>query len=408
MLYELIKKTQETFGYEFKVQRNIQEAFIRDIKILNKYHYCLLNSIIYQDNKYIYYYSFLFDSCLRLLITSENIEWFWAPKQVASESKIQDIVDTTFPQILFPLDTEIESLINFADKIYQRGNIILLIDPDGVILNAGELNLVHKILNEINSSSIGTTKNLNIFGKKDSNNYGFRVESKNCLEYQDILKQQEIVKLDDVILPENSRNLVKLNVTFTDLIIILFIVLIRTLFSGTLVGIVAAPIMCIACAFFALLLGVYINIYFIALIFIFTFIFAYYTLFETLYNEEITKKKIIILSRQISDQPNNLQLFFQRGYAYLSIEKYDIAMGDFNRFIEIQPANIAAYYSIIFEYEKKRKYDNCLIFCKKLIQNIPQYHEIYLKMAELKCKKGESKSAILDLDSFLKLNFRNI
>ncbi len=423
MPHKLIQRTLEILGYEFKVERIIGEAFIRDIKVLNKYHYCLLNPITYRDKRYIYFYSFLFDSCLRLLITSEEIEWFWTPKQFAYENNSQDIVDMDFPQVLFPLDDDITCLINFADKIYNRGNIVLQIDSDGVILTAGNSKLIPRILDEINSPSLGTIyhKNRNLFGKPGSKNYGFKVILKDSVEHHESLRKREIVKLNDFEIESDKQNSIKVNANFIDFIFTLIILLIKTIFWGTLAAIAAVLVTYIFSIIFPILLSMFLlipisdnlftsfsNIDFLIGFTFFALCICYFMVFSGLYDEEIIKNQIRVMSRRVRKQPNNIQLHMQRGDAYLSIRKYDLAIDDYDYVIKKQPKNLIAHYLIIAAYEEKKEYDKAITCCKKVIKNIPKHHEIYFKLADLKRQQGDLKSAVTDLDCLLKINIRNI
>lgn len=122
---QIIKKTQELLGYDFKVKRLIQEMFIRHCITLEKYNYDVYNLIEYKDKRYIYYYNENLNSCLRLLISPSDIEWYWTTKQFAFDLQNQNIINTCFPQLFSPLDNNLESLINFAIFISKKNNFEL-------------------------------------------------------------------------------------------------------------------------------------------------------------------------------------------------------------------------------------------------------------------------------------------
>jgi tetratricopeptide (TPR) repeat protein len=54
---------------------------------------------------------------------------------------------------------------------------------------------------------------------------------------------------------------------------------------------------------------------------------------------------ILIMDNVIGASPNNADAFYNRGTAYLVMEKYDNAISDFNRAIELKPQDLDYYYN---------------------------------------------------------------
>ena len=184
----------------------------------------------------------------------------------------------------------------------------------------------------------------------------------------------------------------------------MIVAIFKTFFIGTFSAILATPVVW----FMLFCGGLFIGGNLIFPFFIILLIGFYYIGFETFYHEECIKKEIHSLNKQIKQKPNNLQLYIQRGCAYQKIQKYDAATEDYNYVIRKEPTNLNAYSCLISAYNALKQYDIALNLCYQVINKFSDYHNIYRVMANIKCQKGDYKSAIEDLTYLISIDNQNI
>ena len=82
-------------------------------------------------------------------------------------------------------------------------------------------------------------------------------------------------------------------------------------------------------------------------------------------------------TKAIKLDPNNLKAFYNRGYAYVKIRKYKLAIKDLNRAIEINPAYAPSFHVRGIAYFMRKKYNDAVVDYDKAIELDP-YNIMFL------------------------------
>jgi len=78
------------------------------------------------------------------------------------------------------------------------------------------------------------------------------------------------------------------------------------------------------------------------------------------------------LTNQIRNNPNNSQLYLERGQAYFENGDFDKSIADFTQTIQLSPNNYTAYSKRAKVYMETGDYDKVIQDCSEVIQNIQQ------------------------------------
>jgi tetratricopeptide (TPR) repeat protein len=100
----------------------------------------------------------------------------------------------------------------------------------------------------------------------------------------------------------------------------------------------------------------------------------------------------------IEEDPSNSAAYFDRGSSYYSLGKFSRAISDFTRAIEISPNNLYAYFARGRAYRKQKKYDEAISDITKAIEfGSPQSAVYYTERAEVYYEIKEYDKAWADV-----------
>ena len=95
--------------------------------------------------------------------------------------------------------------------------------------------------------------------------------------------------------------------------------------------------------------------------------------------------------------------YFERGNFRLAQEKYDGALEDFDKAIELKPDYAPAHSFRGYVYEEKGEFERAIANYNKAIALKPDYAEAYGNRGVTYSKKGEFDRALEDLTTAIKL-----
>lgn len=95
--------------------------------------------------------------------------------------------------------------------------------------------------------------------------------------------------------------------------------------------------------------------------------------------------------------------FIDRGTYYIKDQKFDLAISQFKKAIEIDPKNAEAYYGLALAYHNKNDDDQTVINYTKSIELRPDYADAYMRRAVIYGEKSNFDKAISDVDKAIAL-----
>ena len=108
--------------------------------------------------------------------------------------------------------------------------------------------------------------------------------------------------------------------------------------------------------------------------------------------------------KAIESNPAYAAAYSNRGLSYLHKGEYDLAVGDLARAIELDPKNAVSHHNLGFAHNQKGKWDLAIPALSKALELDPQYARAYLDRALSSIGKGQTSSAIDDLNRALKFS----
>ena len=113
-------------------------------------------------------------------------------------------------------------------------------------------------------------------------------------------------------------------------------------------------------------------------------------------------------SKAISFNPEYATAYLNRSSAYLGQFKWDLALADINKAIELDPKiSGKAYYNRAGIYNLRNQWDKALADYKIATELRSNYHEAHFNRGIVFLKQGNWKSAIEDLEAVAKIDSEN-
>ena len=92
--------------------------------------------------------------------------------------------------------------------------------------------------------------------------------------------------------------------------------------------------------------------------------------------------------------PKDGDAYLRRGFAYYNRGRYDEAIADYTRVIELSPKNRLAYFNRGDAYDEKKLYLQAIADYNQAIAIDPQYNDAYFNKAGSCAKAGQYQEAI--------------
>ena len=102
-----------------------------------------------------------------------------------------------------------------------------------------------------------------------------------------------------------------------------------------------------------------------------------------------------------------IKAYFNRGFVFNKIEKFEFAISDYTRAVELEPQNPFTYFNRAIAFEKINDYEKAIEDLSFSIKILPNKVEFYLKRAFLFKKLNSLNSAIKDYSNVIKLEINN-
>lgn len=87
-------------------------------------------------------------------------------------------------------------------------------------------------------------------------------------------------------------------------------------------------------------------------------------------------KAVQTLEKLLKDYQDKPELYFQLGLNYFDLEKYNLALEQFEKAQDLKPEDINIQEAIFKVYEQQKQYDKAIEIAEILAQNNPEYYEI--------------------------------
>ena len=127
----------------------------------------------------------------------------------------------------------------------------------------------------------------------------------------------------------------------------------------------------------------------------------------TFQRNKVWKDEFTLWSDVISKSPNKARGYDSRGNAYYRAGKFEQAIKDFNKAIELQPAYGTAYNNRGNAYKNTAKYKQALEDYSKAIELQPKYAEAYSNRGLVLNDAGKFEQALTDFEQAVKLQPNN-
>lgn len=116
------------------------------------------------------------------------------------------------------------------------------------------------------------------------------------------------------------------------------------------------------------------------------------------------EKAIELCTELIAECATDSDFYFFRALAYQEVSKYENALADLNKAIELKPQNLAEiYYHRAVLLHKLKQPEAAFEDCNTAIKLDPKYPESYAKRAELNEEKKQMDQAIIDWSILIEL-----
>jgi tetratricopeptide (TPR) repeat protein len=95
---------------------------------------------------------------------------------------------------------------------------------------------------------------------------------------------------------------------------------------------------------------------------------------------------------------DNFESYYQRGFAFNSIEDYKSALSDFNRAIEINPHHFESYRMVDYMLARDKKWETIIEYWNRFLEVEPDHAKAYLERAGTNYHNKDFESALNDLE----------
>ena len=109
-------------------------------------------------------------------------------------------------------------------------------------------------------------------------------------------------------------------------------------------------------------------------------------------------------NKAIKINPNYAEAYVNRGNLYSDLQKYDLALSDYSKAIDINRNDAEAYYNRGLLYYNQRKYDLALSDYSKAIDINPNYAEAYNNRGNLYSDLQKYELALADYNQAIRIN----
>jgi Tfp pilus assembly protein PilF len=109
------------------------------------------------------------------------------------------------------------------------------------------------------------------------------------------------------------------------------------------------------------------------------------------------------LDRAIRDNPNDLQLYLDRAWAFVNFGKFNFAIADYTQALRIDPNNAKAHIARAEVFRDRGEYDHAIADCNEAVRVEPNEFRGYDLRGFLFEKKGEQDKAVADYRQALSL-----
>jgi len=108
------------------------------------------------------------------------------------------------------------------------------------------------------------------------------------------------------------------------------------------------------------------------------------------------ENEIVLWSDAINKSPGKVRPYNNRGLAYFDQGKYEKAIADFSRAIELKRDYADGYYNRGLAYQKKREYSKSVVDYTEAIKINPGYLKAYINRGQVYSANGDHENALPD------------
>lgn len=113
-------------------------------------------------------------------------------------------------------------------------------------------------------------------------------------------------------------------------------------------------------------------------------------------------------TKAVELNPDYVNAYVSRGVTNSEMGEYDSAFANFDKAIEMEPDNAEAYYNRGITYGRKGEYDNAFVNFNRAIELNSVHEEAYNARGNVYAEKGQYDRAIADYDKAIKLTPDNV
>ena len=119
-------------------------------------------------------------------------------------------------------------------------------------------------------------------------------------------------------------------------------------------------------------------------------------------------KKIEEYSKKIEKNPNDASNYYNRGFTYFLLKKYEEAIKDYDKAIELNPNNASYYYNRGVNYGELEKYQEAIKDCDKAIELNPNNASYYFVRGYAYGELKKYQEAIKDYDKAIEFSLKKL
>jgi protein O-mannosyl-transferase len=134
--------------------------------------------------------------------------------------------------------------------------------------------------------------------------------------------------------------------------------------------------------------------------------YAYYNRGFFFVNEKKYDRALEDFNKAIELKPNYTDAYLNRGFVFMDEKRYDRALEDFNKAIELKPNYAKAYYNRGNVFWDEKKYDRAIEDYSKAIELNPNYSEAYVNRGLAEFYFGKKDTACIDLKQAASLGYQ--
>ena len=132
----------------------------------------------------------------------------------------------------------------------------------------------------------------------------------------------------------------------------------------------------------------------------------YLTRASKLYQSEKYNKALGEYDKAIQIDQNNFKAYFWRGRTYIKIERYESAIADFKLVVKLKPDYAPAYDNLGWLYGQRQEYDESITYLSKSLELEPRNGWAYYYRGRNFFLKGDLVTALNDAEKACKLGYQ--